>query len=114
MRKSMIKGIIGGMGETKAGLGKAIPHFGNRAKSSAMQGTAQLRNRSAKKVGDVTSRAVRNSPSTTDTLYGRGMQTMKKNKVRTGLIVGSGMGVAASVRSHHRGVDKGSTSMYRY
>ena len=45
---------------------------------------------------------------------GAGLSTMRQHKVRTGMIVGAGMGVAAAMRSTGSGSAASSQSLYRY
>ncbi len=44
---------------------------------------------------------------------GAGLTTMKEHKVKTGMVVGAGMGVAAAVRSIGSGSASSSQSLYR-
>jgi hypothetical protein len=72
------------------------------------------RNTKAKREGDQVARSMTKAVGTQDTLIGRGLTTMRENKVKTGMVVASGMGVAAAVRSTGPGTSKGSQSLYRY
>jgi hypothetical protein len=45
---------------------------------------------------------------------GRGLSTMRNKGVKTGLIVGAGMGVAAGMRNTGSGTSSGSSSLYRH
>jgi hypothetical protein len=114
----MLKGAVSfgrGLGDMAAGMRRSvrsIPNAGRSAATSASQ-SPKARNFAASKVGQATSRMVTKSVDTSDTLVGRGLSSMNKHKVRTGMIVGSGMGVAAAMRTGP-GTSKGNSSMYRY
>lgn len=74
----------------------------------------KIRNIRAQKNAHATARSVQNSVNTRGNMMGRGLSSMREHKVRTSMIVGSGMAVAAAVRNTGPGTSQGSTSMYRY
>ena len=64
--------------------------------------------------GRQAARSQLNSINTKNGMMGRGLTSMRNNKARTGLIVASGMGVAAATRNTGPGTSSGSTSLYRH
>jgi len=51
---------------------------------------------------------------TSDTRFGRGLATMRRHKIKSTLVAGAGLGVAAKVRSTGSGTSRGNTSFYSH
>ena len=51
---------------------------------------------------------------TSDTRFGRGLATMRRHKIKSTLVAGAGLGVAAKIRSTGSGTSRGNTSFYSH
>jgi hypothetical protein len=90
---------------------------GERVKMTRAQ-IAQAKNsrRQAASNGRSAAQQIRDVKSVKDAqaLGGRGLDTMRQHRVRTGMVVGAGMSVAAAMRNTGPATSSGSQSLYRH